>query len=177
MVDNTWIKRDSSSGSSSQKNALKTKVIVTVAIILIGTIGTIAFNGLGSNATQYRSEGIAVDFGDYYTIWTNADFNTDDDPVSLLDKVKEAHATESFDYTISSGVLTDVKLDGIDYPNTEEKSWGLWYVPEGTGDIVKSETYDIKASDYTVVIWAYTTTDGKPMPAVDATNTSIYGYA
>ena len=177
MVDNTWIKRDSSSGSSSQKNALKTKVIVTVAIILIGTIGTIAFNGLGSNATQYRSEGIAVDFGDYYTIWTNADFNTDDDPVSLLDKVKKAHATESFDYTISSGVLTDVKLDGIDYPNTEKKSWGLWYVPEGTGDIVKSETYDIKASDYTVVIWAYTTTDGKPMPAVDATNTSIYGYA
>ena len=32
-------------------------------------------------------------------------------------------------------------------------------------------------TDYTVVIWAYTTADGVPMPAVDATATSIYGYA
>ena len=66
MVDNTWIKRDSDPGSSSQKNAMRTKVIITVAIILIGAFATIAFNGLGSNATQYRSEGIVVDFGDYY---------------------------------------------------------------------------------------------------------------
>ena len=177
MVDNTWIKRDSDPGSSSQKNAMRTKVIITVAIILIGAFATIAFNGLGSNATQYRSEGIVVDFGDYYTIWTNADFKMDDDPVSLLDKVKQDHASESFDYTITSGLLTDVKFDGTDYPNNESKSWGLWYVAEGTADLMKSENYNIKASDYSVVIWAYTTADGTPMPAVDATMTSIYGYA
>ena len=177
MIDNSWIKTDSSSGNGTRDKAKRTKVILTVAVILIGAMATIAFNGLGSNATQYRSEGIVVDFGDYYTIWTNADFNTDEDPVSLLDKIKEDPLHKSFDYTISDGVLIDVKYEDNDYPNTDEKSWGLWYVPEGTDDLIKSETYNIKASEYTVVIWAYTSTDGKPMPAVDATMTSIYGYS
>lgn len=177
MVDNSWIKRDSDLGSSSMNKTMRTKVIVTVAIILLGIVATVAFNGLGSNATQYRSEGIVVDFGDYYTIWTNTDFKTDDNPVSLLDKVKEAHTEEKFEYTLADGVLTDVKLNDKDYPNTDGFGWGLWYVPENSADLIKSDSYDIKASDYTVVIWAYTATDGKPMPAVDATMTSIYGYA
>ena len=176
MVDNSWIKRDSNSENKSQ-NAMKTKAIITVAIIIIGAIATVAFNGLGSNATQYRSEGIVVDFGDYYTIWTNADFKTDENPVSLLDLVKETHSEGSFDYMMTDGLLTDIKYEDVDYSNTDKNSWGLWYVPENTEDLIKSETYDIKASDYSVVIWAYTATDGKPMPAVDATMTSIYGYA
>lgn len=176
MVDNTWIKRDSDPGSS-QSNAMRTKVIITVVIILIGIIATVALNGVGSNATQYRSQGIVVDYGDYQTMWTDADFKTNEDPVSLLDTAKEVHAGESFDYTMTDGILTSVSFNGNDYPNTDEKTWGLWYVPENSGDPVKSENYDIKASEYTVVIWAYTTADGKPMPAVDATMTSIYGYS
>jgi len=177
MVDNTWIKKDSNPSNLSQKGAMRTKVIITVVIILIGIVATVALNGVGSNATQYRSQGIVVDYGDYLTMWTNADFKTDEDPVSLLDKVKEDHASESFDFTITNGVLTSISYDGVDYPNTESKTWGLWYVPEGTGDLVKSDSYDIKASEYTVVIWAYTEADGQPMPAVDATMTSIYGYS
>lgn len=177
MVDNSWIKKDSSSSNTNREKALRTKVILTVAIILVGAVATAAFNGLGSNATQYRSEGIVVDFGDYFTLWTNADFKIDEDPVSLLDKVKNDHMEEGFDFELSNGLLTDVKYDGLDYPNNEAMSWGLWYVPEGTEDFVRSESYDIEASDYTVVIWAYTSADGVPMPAVDATMTSIYGYA
>lgn len=177
MVDNSWVERDLSSGKSSQKNAIRTKIIITVMIILIGAIATVAFNGLGSNATQYQSQGIVVDFGDYYTIWTDADFNVNDDPVSLLDNVKEAHITESFDYRMTNGILTDVRFDDKDYPNTDDKSWGLWYVPQGAADPIRSSNYDIKASDYTVVMWAYTSDGGQPMPAVDATMTSIYGYA
>ena len=176
MVDNTWIKRDSDP-NSSQNKAMRTKVIITVVIILIGIIGTVAMNGVGSNATQYRSQGIVVDYGDYLTMWTDADFKTNEDPMSLLDTAKEAHAAESFDYTMTDGKLTSVSYNGVDYPNTDGKTWGLWYVPENSGGLVKSETYDIKASEYTVVIWAYTTADGQPMPAVDATMTSIYGYS
>ena len=177
MVDNSWIKKDSNPSNLSQKGAMRTKVIITIAIILIGVVATIALNGVGSNATQYRSQGIVVDYGDYLTMWTDADFNIDEDPVSLLEKAKEDHKSESFDYTIADGKLTSITYNGTEYRNSDSKTWDLWYVPEGTGDLVKSETYDIKASDYTVVIWAYTSVDGMPMPAVDATMTSIYGYS
>ena len=176
MIDNTWIKGDSAPGSS-QNNAMRVKVIVTAVIILIGIFATVSLNGVGSNAQQYRSQGIVVDFGDYLTMWTDADFMTDDDPVSLLDTAKEAHAAESFDYTMTDGVLSSVSYDGTDYPNTDDRTWGLWYVPANSGDPVKSDRYDIKASEYTVVIWAYTAAGDQPMPAVDATMTSIYGYS
>ena len=177
MVDNSWVKTDRSTSGSSQSRMTKTKVYLTVAVILAGAILTIALNGLGSNATQYRSEGIVVDFGDYYTIWTDVDFNVTDDPVEMLNNVKSEYMSSNFDYTMEGGTLTDVKYNGTDYPNNESKKWNLWHITDGEFDAVKADSYDIKASDYTVVMWAYTTEDGKPMPAVDATGTSIYGYA
>jgi iron complex transport system substrate-binding protein len=178
MVDNSWIKRDGGPGSASKSGAIRTKILITVAIILIAAVATVALNGLGSNATQYRSQGIVVDFGEYTTIWSDADFNVGDDPVELLEVVKTDHESDGFDYTMTGGVLTDVSYMEKDYPNDGTRSWGLWYVPMNSFDAVKSDTYDIKASDYNVVIWAYTENDGGvPMPAVDATMTSIYGYA
>ena len=177
MVDNSWIKTDRASNGPRQSKMMKTKVIATIALILIGTVATIAFNGLGSNATQYRSEGILVDFGDYYTLWTDADLKQNDDPVALLETIEDSHQTESFSYTLENGILTDVSCRDIDYPNNGTSTWGLWYIPEGEFEPIKSDTYSIKVSDYSVVIWAYTTADGEPMPAVDATATSIYGYA
>lgn len=177
MVDNSWIKSDLSANKSSQSNATRTKTILTVAVIVMCIVATIAFNGLGSNATQYKSEGILVDFGDYYTIWTNADLNKNNDPVALLEEVKSEYQSGNFDYTMSGGILSSITYNRVDYVNDDTHSWGLWYVPTDEYDAVKSETYSINVSDYSVVIWAYTATDGKPMPAVDATATSIYGYA
>jgi iron complex transport system substrate-binding protein len=177
MVDNSWIKTDRASNGSGPTNATRTKVILTLAIIVICFIATVACNGLGSNATQYKSEGILVDFGDYNTAWTNADLNKDDDPVSLLDAVKAEHMSASFDYVITDGKLTSVSYSGTVYANDADHSWDLWYIQEKEFDAVKSGTYSIKVSDYSVVIWAYTSTGDKPMPAVDATATSIYGYA
>ena len=178
MVDNSWINTDRNQSKSGQSRMTRTKVYLTVAVLVAGCVLTIAFNGLGSNATQYRSEGIVVDFGDYYTIWTDVDFKITDDPVEMLSDVKTEHSTQNFDFTIDDGVLTDIQYDGKDYPNNDSKKWGLWYVSNDEFDATQSDTYSIKASEYTVVIWAYTDPDGgKPMPAVDATATSIYGYA
>jgi len=177
MVDNSWIKTDRTGNGSGQSSATRTKVILTLAVIVMCVVATVACNGLGSNATQYRSAGILVDFGDYYTIWTDADLNKNNDPVTLLEEVKTEYQSGSFQYTMTDGKLTYVSYNGVTYANDDTHQWGLWYVPVGEFDAVKSDSYSIKVSDYTVVMWAYTSTDGKPMPAVDATATSIYGYA
>ena len=177
MVDNSWIQSDRNSSKSAQSRVTKTKVYLTIAILLAGCILTIAFNGLGSNATQYRSEGIVVDFGEYYTIWADVDFNKTDDPVEMLSDVKTQYASANFDYDLEDGVLTTINYNGKTYSNDESNKWGVWCIANDEFDSKLSDTYAISASEYTVVIWAYTLEDGKPMPAVDATATSIYGYA
>jgi iron complex transport system substrate-binding protein len=174
MADNSWIKDDMRKTDSGNK-ILKTKVIITAIIVLIGTIGLLALNGVGSNATQYQSEGIVIDFGDYSTYWTTVDYNTTSNPVELLGIACD----ENFK---TSPVFTDGKLYSIDngtqvLANDSTHSWDLWYVNKGSFDFTKSETYDIDASDYTVTVWAYTESGKEPTVAVDATATSIYGYS
>jgi len=177
MVDNSWIKNDQSSKGSAQSRAMKIKIIFTIAVLVIGAAATIAMNGVGSNVTQYKSEGIVVDFGNYNTIWGNADFKISDDPVSLLENVKEQHIMEGFEYELSEGKLNSVTYNEKTYQNDETHAWGLWYVPFNEFDAIKAESSSIKASEYTVVIWAYTSSESIPAVAVDATATSIYGYA
>ncbi|WP_400205675.1 hypothetical protein [Methanomethylophilus alvi] len=77
---------------------MKTKVFMTVAVILAGTILAVSLNGLGSNATLYQSEGVVVDFGGYKTSWTDVDYKEIDDPVELLVKASEKHG-----YTYTMG--------------------------------------------------------------------------
>jgi len=177
MVDNSWVNDDRRNSISPQSRIIKIKVMITITVLILGAVAAIALNNVGSNATQYRSEGIVVDFGDYNTIWGNADFNIVNDPIELLDNVKKDHIMEGFDYTISDGKLISVTYDGSTYLSGENKTWGLWYVPLNEYDAIKSDTYSINASDYTIVIWAYTSDDEVPAVAVDATATSIYGYA
>ena len=176
MVDNSWIEADKKTGGGA-RNITKVKVMVTVAIILIGAVGAICLNGLGSNATMYRSQGILMDLGDSLTLWTDADLNSNDDPVALLEEIKKEYASDGFDYTMADGILTSVVYQDKTYANGSSESWDLWYVPVGEFDAVRSDSYSIKVSDYTVVIWAFTTSDGSPSVAVDATATSIYGYS
>ncbi len=176
MIDNSWTSSDRKA-TSAQSRMMRTKVIITVAIILVGAIGTVLLYGVGSNATQYRSDGLVVDFGDYLTLWTDAEIGGDHDPVGMLDTAKKQHANTGFEYTITDGKLTDVKYNSVDYPNDSTHTWNLWTVSEGKFDAVRNDDYSLDISDYTAVIWAYTEADGEPMVAVDATGTSIYGYA
>ncbi len=177
MVDNGWINEDKRAPMSPQSRLFRTKVFITISILILAAVCTVAMNGVGSNVTQYKSEGIVVDFGDYSTIWTNADFNINDDPVELLDTVKKEHSSAGFDYLLEDSKLTSITYNGSTYSNNADENWSLWTVSKGEFDAVKSETYSIKSSDYTVVIWAYTSQSETPAVAVDATGTSIYGYA
>jgi len=177
MVDNKWIDDDRKGSLSHQSRIIKVKLMITIAVLIFGAVATIAMNGVGSNVTMYKSEGIVVDFGDYNTIWTNADFNKTDDPVTLLENVKAEYRSANFDYSFSDGKLQSVEYNGESYVSGENGEWDLWYVSFDEYDAVKSDTYAIKASDYTVVIWAYTIEGETPAVAVDATATSIYGYA
>ncbi len=161
--------------SNSGNRAVSMKVILTVAIILIGTIATILLNGVGSNATQYQSEGIVIDYGNYKTVWTDISFNDSDDPKELLEIACDTQYSTAPAFT--DGILTSIDTGSEVISNDATHTWGLWYVKKGGFDFVKSDSYDIKASDYTVVSWAYTEEDGKPSVGVDATATSIYGYA
>ena len=176
MIDNSWTKIDRGPNDGMNR-VTKMKVIITVLIIVIGTFTTIGLNGVGSNATMYRSQGILVDFGHYNTMWTDADLNSNDDPVALLDIVKSSHVDRSFSYVFSEGVLTSISCDGHDYANGTNGKWDLWYVPVGEYEAKKSDSYSISISDYTIVMWAFLSEGETPSVAVDATATSIYGYA
>ena len=174
MADNSWIHNDRDSVDSGNR-VIRTKVILTAILILIGGCATILLHGVGSNATQYQSEGIVIDYGNYKTVWTNASFKETNDPVELLNLACDTHY-----HTVP--IFTDGKLTGIDdgesvISDDSQHSWDLWYIEKGSSSYVKSSTYEIKASDYTLVSWAYTETDGVPTIGVDATATSIYGYA
>lgn len=167
-IDNLWMKADASGRQSSR--VLKTKVILTIAILCIGGVLTVALNGVGSNATYYQSQGIVIDYGGYETEWYDADFNVESDPLALL---RDACDELGYDLTVDEGTVTSVNGRS----NTEGASWGLWYISHNSYDAVLSDTYGIDAADYSVIIWAYTGTGCSPSPAVDATATSIYGYA
>lgn len=173
MADNSWIKTDRSGDASSR--VIRLKVILTVILLAAGASATILFYGLGSNATQYQSEGIVIDFGNYRTVWTDVSFTESSDPVELLNKACETNFVTV--PTFTDGVLTAVDDGTTVISNNEESKWGLWYVEKNSYDFVKSETYNIDTSNYTVVSWAYTKGDAQPTIAVDATATSIYGYS
>ncbi len=177
MADDSWIKEDRRKDFDSSK-LTRMKVMITAAIILLGALGTLVLYGIGSNATQYQSSGIVLDFGDHKTVWTDIEYSETTDPVKMLDILCNKH---EYTYTMDGeGKLTCVQTKaGDEYPNTPERSWGLWYavVENNTPKYIKSDTYDIDVSDYVVTMWSYTAPDGKPTIALDATNTSIYGYS
>jgi len=151
------------------------KVMLTIILLCAGTGLTILMHGVGSNATQYQSEGIAIDYGNYRTVWTDISFTESDDPVELLKIACQTNYSK--DPVFTDGVLTAIESDTGTIANDSEHTWDLWYVEKGKHDFVKSSDYNIKASDYTLLSWAYTQTGNTPTVGVDATGTSIYGYA
>lgn len=177
-MDNSWIKEDRRIGNAPSK-LTHTKIYLTVLIVVFGALGTVLLHGVGANATQYQSEGIVLDFGGYKTYWSDIDYNVTTDPVEMLDRVC---SDNSCTYVLNSeGRLTSVTdPNGTDYDNSADASWGLWYVTVDSNDVAeytRSETYSIDVSKFVVTIWAYTHGDDRPTIALDATNTSIYGYS
>ena len=174
MIDNSWIKRDRAPSGSGNR-ALRLKVMLTVAIVLFGSCLTIALHGIGSNASQYQSEGVVIDYGNFNTVWTDISFSETNDPVELL-KIA-CNSNYSTAPTMTDGKLTAIDTGEAVIANDATHKWGLWYIEKGQFDFKESADYNISASDYTVVSWSYVEEGKQPTVAVDATASSIYGYA
>jgi iron complex transport system substrate-binding protein len=176
-ADNTWIHTDKAGGPG----LTRIKILLTVAILLAGTAGTLLLNGVGSNASAYQSEGILVDFGDYSTVWTDVDYNETDDPAEMFAiacAINEDWTAVTDDSGAPTSItVTDSEGNATEYANGDGGTWGLWYIEKGSLDYTETSDYSIDASDYTIVTWAYTSEGGTPAPAVDATGTSVYGYS
>ena len=150
-------------------NVTRLKVLFTVSVLLAGAAVTLIVKDAGSQAYRSQTEGVVIDFGDFNTVWTDADYHEGSDAVGLL---LSACETNGFTSTFDDGSL--VEVDGIH--NDGDSAWGLWYVSAGSTDFVRSADYDVDASDYTGIVWAYTAGDAEPAVIVDASGESIYGY-
>lgn len=147
------------------------KVFLTVIIVLSGIFVTFAMNGVGSNAYQSQTEGIVLDFGNYDTVWTDADYN---EVSSAIDLLEYACDENGYSYTFNEeGILTEV--NGIS--NSDTVMWTLWYVTKGSTEFTESENYSIDASNYSGTVWAYCEDGEEPAVIVDGSGTCIYGYS
>lgn len=154
---------------------MKTKVVLSAAIIILGAVATVAIGGIEESAACHHSEGIVIDYGSYDTVWMGVDFAEETDPVELLKRACEKNnATPTFE---DGKLIEIIRDDDKTISNDSDHEWGLWYINKGGHDFKKSENYRINASDYNVVSWAYTVDGEKPTVAVDALGTSIYGYS
>ena len=175
MIDNSWIDSDRQKPAVDKHSKMMSmKVMITVAIVLIGCLVTVVVHSVGSESSAYQAEGILIDLGDYKTYWTDIRYSENtEDPKELLEKACEL---KGYSCLFEDDKLVSVTIEGTEYINTAEKRWNLWYVDKDEFDYTLSDSYSIKASKYTIVTWAYTGDGEKPAVAVDATATCIYGY-
>jgi len=180
MVDNDWIRNDRARTDPSSR-ALRMKIYLSIAVLLVGGVTTALIHNVGTGATLYQAEGIVVDFGDYLTYWSDIDYEETEDPKEMLDI---CCGLNNITYTADeSGIPTSVT--GLYYDgttewtrsNTDTASWGLWLIDKGSNSFYKSQRIDVDASDYKVVAWAYVEDGEEPTVSLDATGNSIYGYS
>lgn len=125
-----------------------------------------------TEATQNHASGILIDFDEYDVTWYEADLNENKDPVKLL---MEACEEKEYALTIDSKG-TVIEINGVE--NDGSSSWGLWYVENGgSTQWIKSDSYDIDASAYAAVAWAFRSEGNIPTVAVDYTGVCVYGYS
>lgn len=180
MVDNTWIKEDRKSVNNSVR-LTRMKILLCIVILISGAGGVAVLHGIGSSATMYQAEGVVVDFGDYKTCWTDVRYseNTDDPMQMLIIASGEHNLVPKFD---EDGVLVKVTEKDVYgneniYENDSDHTWGLWTIDSGSREFRQLDSYDIHASDYKVVSWAFVKDGKEPTVALDFTGASIYGYA
>lgn len=106
MVDNSWIESDRT--NAGQTKAIRLKVYISIAILIVSGIGVVALHGVGSNATLYQAEGILIDYGDYRTFWTDIKQTESTDPVEMLNM---ACTNAGLKYTMENDVLSMVEYD------------------------------------------------------------------
>lgn len=151
---------------------IKKKTLLTVAILIIGSILAVSFNNAPVSA--YQSTGIAIDFGERNVTWTDMDLNEYGDP---YDALEEACNQNGYTLTKDDGTVTEI--NGI--ANVGDYSWGLWVVESSSVEWKKLSIPYGDISGYSVTSWAYCYDDGDiaetPTVGVDQYGRCIYGYS
>ncbi len=142
-----------------------------MVLIIVGIVVAVIFAANTTEATQDHASGILIDFEEYDVTWYESDLNVNKDPVKLL---KDACEEKEYALTIDSKG-TVIEIDGRE--NDGYRTWGLWYVKNGgSTDWIKSDDYDIDASQYAAIAWAFRAENEVPTVAVDYTGVCVYGY-
>ncbi len=143
----------------------RSKVILSVAILVVGILATVLFAMIPSPT---ESSGMVVDFGDRQTLYTEA--GPDEHPVSALSR---ACGSWGFELVVEGGTV--VSIDGT--ANGDGGTWGLYAVAHGARDWTRlgSDPASHSISDYTVVCWGYCAPGELPTRAVDSTGVCFYG--
>ncbi len=151
---------------------MKKKALLTVAILIIGSILAISFNN--TQVSAYQSAGIAIDFGERNVTWTDMDLNEYGDPYDAL-----VEACDRNGYTMTINDDTVIEINGI--ANVGDYSWGLWAVERSSVEWKKLSLPYGDISGYSVTSWAYCYEGGDvaetPAVGVDQYGRCIYGYS
>ena len=145
----------------------KTKVYLTVGLLLIGTVLG-CFLMVSDDVSAKQSEGLIIDFADKDVKWTDADLHVYKDPISLLQYACEHNG---FSLTLDG---TNVKeING--FYSDDSKQWQFWTIRNGSTEWVTADPGDA-LKDGVVYAWAYRAEGEVPTVAIDSLGNSIYGY-
>ena len=161
---------DRAQRTRTAEQVFQAKIKFTLVLVVAGLIITAVCVMNTTEATQDHATGIIIDFDDYKVTWYETDIETESDPVKLLEDACDENGFP---------LVTDSKGNVLEingYLNNEERSWNLWYIERGTTTWVKSESYNIKAKDYSITAWAFRGDGETPTIAVDSTGVCVYGY-
>ena len=142
----------------------RSRLAVSVVLVVAGVILGVTAGVLAYAEDPVQANGVVIDFGDYETVWTEADVSGFDDPLELLE-----FACEENGFDLVSDGASVGSIDG------NEGDWRLFAVyPGETEWVALPEPYDQKPSEFTVTAWSLS---DEPTVAVDYSGTPVNGYS
>lgn len=148
------------------------RIRVSVLLVVVGVVLAIGASLASVSSSTIQANGVVIDYGDYDTLWTEADVSQYGSVYDLMDY---ACNLNNIEYKLNEdGSISE--LNGI--VSSESYRWGAWGVKSGSTSWVKIDSIkDANPNDYAIVSISYTSVDGEPTVAVDYSGMPIYGYA
>lgn len=148
----------------------RARLALSVALVVAGVILGVTAGVFAESPERIQADGTVIDFGEYDTVWTDAD--TSGHP-TMIDLLRYACDENGFELELDgSGVVTGINGIG------RGGEWTLWGM--GTGDpgwVELDAPYGQSPSDYAVTSWTFSTDGREPTIATDYSGNPIYGYA
>ena len=149
----------------------RSRVTLSIAIVLVGIILAAAASSMISEADTAQAEGTVIDYGDRDTLWTDAELSGYQTTLDLLEYACGFNGlTVTFD---EDGDITEI--GGVE--NSDAGEWGLWVIYPGSTEWVRMNApYDQDPEDFTITSWSFVSEGDEPTVAVDYSGNPIYGY-